>query len=1138
MLRATLAETKNRMSPSHNKSAATPPGQIARDASLLRDIANRIRTGKRTPLTGVWGSAGPLTAATLGQHTHRPVLYVTGHLDDADAIEDDLDLFLRDAPEATRPRVHLFPAWESSLSGDAPAEHGQAATQRLTVLNRLACVGKTQDLFVAPLLALLQPVPTPQALAAGRRTLRVGDSAEIDELIGWLVDAGYEPTDPVDQPGEFAHRGGILDVFCPIRTAGSDDDALDQAVRIEFFGDEIDSIRRVDLDTQRSTTPIDSCDLLALNATTLPASDVTTLLDYLPANTLIVLPEPNELRDLATQLYDRTRDDLIARKTPDAPAALRTVDELFSGFDTFAQATLFLFTGPTHDNDGAAQRLGVRSLECLAINTAEALAELEQLSHDAAVWVYCANDAERDRFADMLTERHPDLAERVHLARGHLTQGFHWPELKLVAVGHHEIYRRYAKVRRIRKVRTGRPLQSLLDLADGDYVVHVAHGIAKFQGLGHIDRDGDGGEEYLRLRFADNAVLSVPVSQINLVQKYVGAKGTRPRLSKLGGKSWARTRERVTEAVEDLAAEMLRIQAVRRAAPGVAYPGDTELQCQFAEEFPYTETEDQLLAIRETLRDLSHASPMDRLICGDVGYGKTEVAMRAACTVVEAGHQVAVLVPTTILADQHSRTFQERFADYPVTIEMLSRFRTAKEQTQTLERLALGQVDILIGTHRLLSKDVKFPDLGLVVIDEEQRFGVTHKEHLKHLRASVDVLTLTATPIPRTLHMALLGLRDIASLQTPPMDRRSIYTEVTARDDELIRSAILRERNRDGQVFFVHNRVMDIEAVAEHVRTLVPGLRVVIGHGQMPERTLERVMKEFTGGEIDVLVCTTIIESGLDIPTANTMIIDEADRFGLAELHQLRGRVGRYRHKAYCYLLLPERRTVNPVAAKRLKAIEDFSDLGAGFQIAMRDLEIRGAGNLLGSQQSGHIAAVGYELYCQLLDQSVHSLRGEPAPKRLDVHIELGLNVSIPRAYIPANQQRMDLYRRLAACGTRAELQQLQRDMLDAFGRPPKPVGLLVDIAKLRLGASDMGITSLHRKSPDVIFRVESHRLAEPLLKTLTQLGTVRLPDVDSVYWRPSDTALLKPRSLLKTLLECLEWAQKNYRKGRTTSLP
>ncbi len=1073
---------------------------------LLQEAICKIRRGHAARLTGVWGSSSALIAAGVGRVTKNPVLFVTPHLDDADATADDIELFIGDAGEV----VHQFPAWEAQLADDHINE--EVTGERLRLLNLLTSENASDEkvkYIVAPIMALLQPVPTPQALAEGKLILNRGEQVEIETLLEWLTDARYEHVDQVDQQGEFAHRGGIVDVFQPGSQA---------AVRIEFFGDQIESIREFDLDTQRSTDELEACDFTALTVGRSmgekdnPESGTTHLLDYLPPETIVCMVDPHELREMGEHLYDRIRDDLVDESSP---VSLRKVDEIFDAVGCFARVEMFMFS-PKRDAESV--RVGIRSLERLSVNTAEALGELEELSDVADVHIYCENQAEETRFREMLAKSHEALGEKMQLHRGHLTAGFYWPGAKLVVVGHSEIYQRYAKIRRIRRVRAGRPIQSMLDLVDGDYVVHVGHGIAKFDGLRRMDRD-DVSEEYLKLKFADSAVLNVPVSQINLVQKYIGSKGQRPRLSKLGGGHWARAKEKVTAAVKDLAADMLHTQAVRRESPGISYPTGTELQRQFADEFLYTETEDQLSAIGQIDNDMVQTQPMDRLICGDVGYGKTEIAMRAAIKTVEAGRQVGVLVPTTVLADQHHRTFCERFADFPVTIEVLSRFRTPKQQREIIKRLALGQVDILIGTHRLLSKDVIFPDIGLVVIDEEQRFGVKHKEHLKSIRATLDVLTLTATPIPRTLHMALLGLRDISALETPPLDRRSIHTEVVPVDDELIRAAITRELNREGQVFFVHNRVSDIDSVARHVQSLVGDARIAVGHGQMPERSLEKVMMSFTRGEIDVLICTTIIESGLDIPTANTMIIHEADRFGLAEMHQLRGRVGRYKHKAYCYLLLPDRRTVSPVAAKRLKAIEDFSDLGAGFQIAMRDLEIRGAGNILGSQQSGHIAVVGYELYCQLLEQAVAQHRGDPIPVAPDAHIEIGIDAYIPKSYIPSERQRMEVYRRILNCHAIKEIDLLSADIADAYGRISAKVELLLEIARLRVLAAKAGIDSIVLMAPDVVFRVKDPKKLFHAFEGAA--GSLRTPDSSSVYWRPPGAFLENP-TLLNVLLRRL----------------
>jgi len=974
------------------------------------------------------------------------------------------------------------------------------------------------SVIVAPVMALLQPVPTPAALAAGRRTINVGAELEPSDLMAWLVDAGFDAVDQVDQQGEFAHRGGIVDIFPP---------GTARAVRVEFFGDQVDSIRLFDLDTQRSIERVDSCEVTSLAAGAAGGADAQSLLDYLDEDWLICTAEPAEVRQFARDVYRRVQDTGFdtgvsvfagAEQTAAAARTLFEPDELLAKIERFARVEMYTFMPRRR---GEAVRMGFRSLQRMSLRSSDALAELAQLAAAAEVWVYCENDAERTRLMELAQASVPALAAAMKTAIGHVTSGFHWTAERLVVVGHHEVFHRYSKRRRIRRVRAGRPIESLLDLQAGEYVVHVGHGIARFKGLTRLDRDGRT-EEFLTLEFSGKALLHVPVSQINLVQKYVGTRKARPTLSKLGGATWARQKARVGEAVADLAAEMLQFQAMRQAMGGQAYPRTSEWQGRFRDEFLYTETEDQVASMEQIDTDMAAPRPMDRLLCGDVGYGKTELAMRAAFKVAESGRQVAVLVPTTVLAEQHYRTFRERMADYPFTVEMLSRFRTGGEQKQIVKDLSLGRIDVLIGTHRLLSADVRFGDLGLAIIDEEQRFGVEHKEHLKRMRATVDVLTLTATPIPRTLHMALLGLRDISSLATAPMDRRAIQTDVRHYDERLIRQAILNELNREGQVFFVHNRVMDLECIADRVRSLAPEARVDFAHGQMHGHQLEKAMLHFVRGETDVLVCTTIIESGLDIPSANTMIIHDADRFGLAQLHQLRGRVGRYKHRAFCYLLLPEARSVSPVAAKRLKAVEEFSDLGAGFQIAMRDLELRGAGNILGRAQSGHIATVGYELYCQLLEQAVRSLRGEKAPPRRDVHVELGLDAYIPRTYIPSDRQRMEIYRRLARCADEADIAQLSADLPDAYGAVPDEVQTLLDLAEVRARAGALGVTSIIIMEPDIVFTITDFAKVAAVFEG--SAGTARLPDDKTVHWRLPPPYRQMP-TLMRVLLKRLRQA-------------
>jgi transcription-repair coupling factor (superfamily II helicase) len=1083
---------------------------ITRDETFLRMVRRVEAERGVASAVGLWGSSAPILAGLMARSLGRPLLYIAAHFDEADEARDDIEL-------ATSWTTELFAAWEA-LPGEGPASN-EIAAERLRICSLLrdhrgrfpGTDGLAPAVIVAPVQGIMQPVPAAATLEANSLPITSRQALSPHTVATWLVDHGYTRLDMVESPGDFAVRGGIVDVFPP----GDID-----PVRIEFFGDQVDSLRQFEVSSQRSMRRLevirlpsyarnqggrsDSAD--GASAASPAPEETTSLLGYLPPETLIVIAEPGEVQELGRTFLRRL----------DRQEGMFPVESIFRRADAFTQLHLSRFA-PTPGSE--TFRFHIESVQRFEAKADEAVAELCRLADTDTVYVYCDNEAEQQRLREMIVESGREPPAALHLQVGLIHSGFCWDSdgKRTLVIGHHEVFGRYRQRRRIRRALAGRPVDTWTDLQPGDVVVHVAHGIARFLGMKTM-RKGDSGksEEYLTLQFAEQAVVHVPVSQIDLVQKYVGSGPARPPLSKLGGTRWQKTTEKVAEAVDDLAGELLRIQALRESQQGTAYPADTAWQREFEGSFIYTETEDQLIAAREIKNDMTRPRPMDRLLCGDVGYGKTELAMRATFKCVEYGRQVAVLVPTTVLAEQHYETFRERMADYPFSIESLSRFRTPAEQKDIIQRACKGQVDILIGTHRLLSKDVSFADLGLVIIDEEQRFGVEHKERLKQMRSTVDVLTMTATPIPRTLHMSMLGLRDISSLATPPMDRRSIVTQVRHYDGHLLREAILREMNRDGQVYFVHNLVHDIRSTAAEIGRIVPEARIVVGHGQMGEHELEAVMLKFVRHEADVLLCTTIIESGIDIPNVNTIFIDMADRFGLADLHQLRGRVGRYKHRAYCYLLLRPDRQITPNAARRLKAVEEYSELGAGFRIAMRDLEIRGAGNLLGPEQSGHIAAVGYEMYCQLLDRAVRRMRGEEIEEFRPVHLELDVAAHIPHRYISSERQRMEIYRRLVRCRTLDELNQLQADLIDAFGKHPREVQTLLDLAEIRVLAQPWRVLSILKKPPDLIFTIQHMGLMNVLFQGAT--GSVRMPDDHTLHWRLPERYLETPTMLTMLL--------------------
>lgn len=1009
----------------------------------------------------VSGSFVAMAVSTLCQK--RSVLYVTAHLDDADesvAMLQNLGI-----------HVSLFSALEAEISKDI-------LSARYALLDSLQS-NYAPNVIVASVSALMQKTPAPELVKSLVRRIHVDDQCSLSDLQQWLVAAGYERRETVDEASQFALRGGILDIATPVG----------EFVRLDFFGDTIEAMNEFDPGSLGSDCEIDEVILTS----SVPVENESNLVQHLSNAWCVVLDDVGEISQQARSYFDRVADS----------SNLAHLDDVQAEMVRRLSGVIGCCGPPAVDVDIS---LPVCSLPIFSTVASEALAELVEMSKVRNVLLTCRTSGEAERMKELMTNGQDlDGAQQLHVEEGFVHRGFLLGD-DFAIVPTHEIFHRYELRRGVRsKQKTIRQTMTSFDVED--IVVHRDHGISQYLGVRHLD--GQEEIEYLTLKFAGGKLLHVPATHAHLVQRYVGAFKGRPELSTLGGTRWANQKVKAKGAVVNLAHEMIRVQAIRESAPGIAFPEDTQWMQDFESSFPWEETEDQNVAIASVKSDMQSSRPMDRLICGDVGFGKTEIAIRAAFKAVESGRQVAVLVPTTVLAVQHERTMQKRLADYPFVVESLTRFHTPLEQKEILERVSRGEVDILIGTHRILSKDVFFSRLGLVVIDEEQRFGVEHKQRLLALRAEADVLTLTATPIPRTLHMALLGIRDISSLQMAPVDRRAVVTEIKSWDTQLVKHGILRELAREGQVFYVHNRVYDIEEVAEEIRSLVPEARVIVGHGQMPPRALEKVMLDFVHGDADVLVSTTIIESGIDIPTANTMFIDDADRFGLSDLHQLRGRVGRYKHRAYCTLLLPRNRFVNPTARKRLHAIEQFSMLGAGFQIALRDLEIRGAGNLLGAEQSGHIAAVGYEMYCQLLEQAVQRLKDGKKTTLIETMIDLGETGTIPTVCIASPSRRLSMYCRLARCENQGDVDKIVHDLKTGYGDLPEALLRLVRYHELRVSAAILGIASMTLDEDDVVIRTKEVESLRNRLKmasgTLRQVGNGSAKGFVALYYRSAN---------------------------------
>ncbi len=927
--------------------------------------------------------------------------------------------------------------------------------------------------------AFLDGLPHPDEIEKERIHLSGGDVIDFTRFQEQLSRLGYARESQIEGPGQFAVRGGIMDVF-PLTE--------ELPVRIELWGDEIDSIRSFDVESQRSVENLQEVTLYPASENWREGMETVSFLEYFPREkTMLFLDEPQRLQEMAEtveQEYFHSRESRIEAGMEDTQEDCLNV---FETKDIISRMNQYSGIGLTtlESKCGLFRVKKVCSIQAKGVNSYNNSFEmltrdLKRLKRDGYRVILLSGSrtrarrlAEDLRDYDLSSFYSDDMERTVNpgelmVSCGYAAEGYEYPMLKFMVISETDIFGRKKKKKR-RKRYDGQKIQNFAQLSPGDYVVHENHGIGVYQGIEKIEVEKVV-KDYMKISYADGGVLYIPVSQMDLIQKYAGADAKKPRINKLGTVQWGKTKSQVKKAVQTVAKDLVELYAARQRSEGFVYGPDTIWQKEFEEMFPFEETEDQMQAIEDTKRDMESRKIMDRLICGDVGYGKTEIAIRAAFKAVQEGKQVAYLVPTTILAQQHYNTFVQRLKDFPVRIDLLCRFRTAGEQKKTVEDLKKGMVDIVIGTHRLLSKDVEYKDLGLLIIDEEQRFGVTHKEKIKKLKENVDVLTLTATPIPRTLHMSLIGIRDMSVLEEAPQDRMPIQTYVMEYNDEMVREAVTRELSRGGQVYYVYNRVTDIADVAGRIQRLVPEANVSFAHGQMRERELEDIMYDFINGDIDVLVSTTIIETGLDIANANTMIIQDADRFGLSQLYQLRGRVGRSSRMAYAFLLYRRDKILKEVAEKRLSAIREFTDLGSGIKIAMRDLEIRGAGNLLGEAQSGHMEAVGYDLYCKMLNEAVRQLKGEDEEETFSTAIDLNIDAYIPGSYIKNEYQKLDIYKRIAAIETEEEMDDMTEELIDRFGEIPKKVQQLLHIAALKSLARSAYVTAVEQKGQEFKF--------------------------------------------------------------------
>jgi len=1081
----------------------------------------------------------------LCRHSERKGIFVTYNEMQARRMYEDFSYFYGE-------RVLFFPSKEIMLH-DVEAKSYDSVFNRIKVIDRI--VMGDYDFVVTSAEAILQKLVSPSEYRKNVINIKSGDEVNVEEIYATLTTMGYERVSTVEGKGQYAVRGGIIDIFSI---------NMENAVRIELFGDEIDSIRSFDIISQRSVDSMDSVRIIPSREVIYDEKTKQSVIDALRKDLKEIADNTKLDKEFVQNLKSNINNDIERLRSDHYfPGIDRYIPYIINTPSNFIEYCLgdnpIIFSDEMHRIEDRAENMELELEEScktmlekgrilngsfhiyfkfneiekyfnksptIFLSTMPSEPDIMQratynivsksltsyqgktdlLAEELKYWrekqyrivVLAGLRARGQRLAEEITSKGvsavyiEDLNSELQrglavVTRGSLHRGFEYPEIGLTIVGDKEIYGQTKKAGKRGKKTAGERIKSFTDVNPGDFVVHQAHGIGQYIGIQQLAVDGVK-KDYFKIKFQDDGFLYIPTNQMDLIQKYIGSEGKAPKLSKLGGSDWQKAKAKVKESLRELAEELVKLYARRKMQEGYAFHEDTTWQKEFEESFPYEETEDQLRCIEEVKRDMEASRPMDRLLCGDVGYGKTEVAIRAIFKAVMDGKQVAYLCPTTILAQQHYNNFKERMADYPVTVEVMSRFKTPSEQRQIVRDLKVGNVDVLVGTHRLIQKDVKFKDIGLLIVDEEQRFGVTHKEKLKELKTNIDCLTLTATPIPRTLHMSLVGIRDISVLEDPPEERYPVQTYVMEYNEDVLKDAILRELTRKGQVFYLYNKVRTIQIKAAEIQALVPEARVEVAHGQMSEKELEHIMERFMNKEYDVLVCTTIIESGLDLPNVNTIIVEDADRMGLAQLYQIRGRVGRSNRLAYAYITYKRDKLLSEVAEKRLQAIKEFTEFGSGFKIAMRDLEIRGAGNLLGPEQHGHMESVGYDMYCKLLDEAVRELTGEAKPiKEADIQIDINISAYIDSAYINNESSKIEMYKRIAAITGTEDVIDVQDELTDRYGDIPSETQSLIQIALIKAMAAQCGFASIQEKGDNIVLQYYPGKAVDfRMLGTLT----------------------------------------------------